>query len=195
MALIDNQLHFSHGYAINPDTTIGSALIKPNQRFYILSRKSTAHTFHDVYRRLMHGYYTIRRKDNITQSPMSTVMPVSTDHSISMDSPTNAPSHHSTSTSIVDMSAAFMYVESRAGSVRTNSLSNWPMTDSGYELTVFFSLDLFGRTSSTTHGNNNSEGRLLYYFGNQRHNSTTCSGPHGKISYSYTVASLVCTRM
>ena len=91
----------------------------------------------------MHGYYTIRRREIIVQSPRSTAMPVSTDPSISIDPPTNAFFSQSQSTSIVDMSAAFMYVESLAGSVRTNSMSNWPMTDSGCELTVFPSLDLF----------------------------------------------------
>jgi hypothetical protein len=58
----EDQLHFTNGYAVNPDTIIGNVKINYDQRFYILSRKSTAHPFNGVYTRIMHGYYQIQRK-------------------------------------------------------------------------------------------------------------------------------------
>ena len=141
----DDQLHFTNGYAINPDTIIGNVKIDYDQRFYIISRKSTAHSFHGAYTRIMHGYYHIQRKFIVTEQRVP--LPVFTDND-NRDTSGSQNSEQTTSsvtsnTDTVDMSTTFMLVESRAGSVRTNSASTWPMGDSGCELTVFPSLDLF----------------------------------------------------
>ena len=105
-----------------------------------------AHPFHDAYTRLMHGYYHIQRKflAHDPRIPQS----VSTSSGYGEFIPeTSRPGSSTTAASsdntVVDMSMAFMYVESRAGSVRTNHASAWPMSDSGCELTVFPTLDFF----------------------------------------------------
>ena len=138
-----DQLHFTNGYAISADTSLGGVEIDHNQPIYILSRKSLAIPFHGSYTRLFHALYYVRRKS--TQSHKRATVSVSTSNlNTDVDSEQNSSTHlFQITPDVVDLSAAFMYVESHAGSVRTNSSSSWTMCDSGCELSVFPSLDLF----------------------------------------------------
>ena len=104
-----------------------------------------AQLFHGTYTRLMHGYYHIQRKFIATDFhlPSSISIPHIDGESSDLENREHSDSNFSSDTTVVDMSTAFMYVESRAGSLRTNNTSTWPMSDSGCELTVFPNLDLF----------------------------------------------------
>ena len=143
LALPDEQLHFTKGYAIHPNTVIGNKKFDSDQRIYILSRKSLAVPFHETYTRIMHGYYKISRKflPSDPQSPIN--VPLFDNSRNDHIPPAPGGSASSETPNVVDMSSAFMYVESHAGSVRTNLSSAWPMSDSGCELTVFPTLDMF----------------------------------------------------
>ena len=117
------QLHFTNGYAIPSATVVGNIKFTYDQRFYILSRSSVADPFHGAYTRIMHGYYKISRKLVPTAQDSPIAVPISHDSSSVLPDPADHTSSEPESTQTIDMSSAvmFMYVESHAGSVRTNS--------------------------------------------------------------------------
>ncbi len=139
----DNQLHFLKGYALSMDMPVGRIKISQDQPIYIISRKSVVVPFHNAYNRIMHGYHYIRQTKR--QPPSRTVSTVSPLNDTSQDHETQFDAHNSSVNTVVDLSNAFMYIQSRssAGSVRTNTSSPWPMIDSGCELSVFPNLALF----------------------------------------------------
>jgi hypothetical protein len=137
----DNQLHFLKGYALSMDTPIGRIKISHDQPIYIISRKSVTIPFHNAYTRIMHGYYYIRQIKS--KPPFQKTSTVSLLNTASQDNATKFDAPNLSGNTVVDLSNAFMYIQSRAGSVRTNTSSQWPMSDSGCELSVFPNLALF----------------------------------------------------
>jgi hypothetical protein len=126
LALPDEQLHFTKGYAIHPNTVIGNTKFESDQRLYILSRKSLAVPFHAAYTRIMHGYYKISRKSFLYAAQSPITVPFFDDSRNDHIPPVPGGSASSETQNVVDMSSAFMYVESHAGSVRTNLFFNGP---------------------------------------------------------------------
>jgi hypothetical protein len=85
----------------------------------------------------MHGYYKKSCKFITSDQQSQISIPIFDEHCNNIFLPAHAEHRPSETQQVVDMSAALMYVGSLAGSVRTNTASAWPMSDSGCELTVF----------------------------------------------------------